>query len=439
VLSGVAGTRGLAAIAFLVAGLLPLAPAQAQSVNSDTDDNATLTRTSVVSVPRVDGRGWQLNLSLQSRYETNLVRRDPQEAGARLTPLASGGIGLPLGRQQLFVGGRFGRDMIYGVDQLPSRNRYAYGGGLGWQLGARCEGVMGAELSRNIAIFDEASATLDNALRLVTYGGEANCKLGGRLSLSGSVSHRSFANSNPLRVSFDNEGETYTLGLNYVVGPFGTVSLTGSVDERRFVGRQTLTAAGLQTDGLLNRSLQLGWSRDFGSRISVNLAGTFIDASPKPNSQLVVINGVVTSVDRNPFSGAGYNASLTFTPSDRLSLSVLASRQVRATPNVGALYIVATTAQADLLYRMSRRLSFGAGVSRFENQFRGAFVAPGESRIRVKDVIGRYYAQINYAPRQRYGLSLEASYFKRDSVPTSFSTSSFAVVMNLKVNLGRNR
>lgn len=427
-----------AAAALVVAPVLWVAPAMAAP--SQDNDDPPVAGAGVVSFPIVNGRGWLLNVGINSRYDTNLSRFDGAD-GFRITPQVQGGVGIPLGRQELFVGGLVGRDFILGNDRIPNRNRFAGGGGLNWRLGQRCDGQIAGEYRESLALFSEQANFADNVQSVRTIGGSASCRVGGAFGVTGSVRFTDLQNSAPQQSLFGNRGMNYSAGLTYGRPALGQFSLTGSLDQRVFPRRTVIDPTGaVVSDGVDIYSARLGYQRGIGSRLTLGAGISYLSAKPQPSEQVVLVGpdfGFV--VERPGFSGMGFDGSLVLRVGSGLTVSVAGNRRAQSSVNLGALYTLTTAVSADVNYRLGRAITVAAGGSIVRNDYRGGFASDVDVVARVSDKFDRIYGQIGYQAGRLIDVTFEVAHQRRDSTPAIFNFSSTSALLSLRASFGRTQ
>lgn len=423
----------------VVAGLLSLcisSPLLAQ--NTTANDDPPIAGRGLLSIPQITGRGWDLTASVATLYDSNLIRREDRGSGGRITPQVSGGLGLPLGRQQLVLGGSIGRDFFLGDTILNNRNRYLIGGGVNWRLGRRCDGQLGGQWQQTAALVSEQVNFANNSITTPTAGGNFNCRVGSRISLGGGAIYSKFTNSREERRFFNSSGWSYNAQLGFGTPTLGQFSIGGSLVDRSFTERQVATIQGLVDDGVKIYSLRGGYSRSFGSRLQLALGVSYLDVKPEPNSQIIFIGGIPALIDRTAFSGMGFDGAITYAPSARMTATINARRSANTTGNVGALYTLQTAFGADVNYKLGPAITTGLGGTYLSNNYKGSFLSPDEIARRVKDDIWRIYAQVDYQPVPLYSVGIEIAHSQRNSDPSFFSFKSTSALLRLRVNLGRS-
>ncbi len=411
---------------------------------SVADGDSPLRRTGFVTVPQVDGRGYTLIASINTLFDTNFRRQSQAFGGAqgafRVSPLVEAGVGTRVGRQQLFLGGTIGRD--YFIDNSNfNRNRYSVGGGANLRVGSSCTGNLGGEFRRRQLLQTDAVALADNVQRDLIAGAAFNCQGPVGIGFGGSAVYNQARNERLERQPFDFDSFTVAPQISYASPVLGIFSLGGSYQEVRYPQRQVATPDGLFRDGLDILSARLGYSRDLGTRLSLNVGASLIDASAQPSSQLLLIPGVgggIAVIDREGFKGAGFDSALTLRLGQRMTITGSADRSVNGGLNVGALFTVRNSYGLDLDYRLTPALSAGFGGTIFNSNFRGSFASPDEPQRRVSDNNRRVYGQLAYAPGNRMRVVAEVSHQDRESNPSIFSFSSTTALLRLQFTYGRS-
>ena len=414
--------------------------AQSGSVAGDNDDDSLRAPT---AVPGLSGysRGLSLGASISTRYEDNLLRQPVKDDGLRVRPLVSGRYGLGLGRGGLFVQANYGRDMIYGSNRVAPSERLMAGAGLDFNL-SRCTGQVGGSWRRGLSFLTEATQFGGFSQETATAGFAAQCRLGGAFSLNGSVLRSDVsvvrnASGGLTSTAFDIQRWSYSAGVGFGNAALGQFNLGGSISESTMPGRLLLTPDGLEEDGLNQRSLRLGYSRRFGSKINLSAGISYLDTQPSTAVNVIFIDGVPQLVDRPGFKGAGYDAAIDVTFSPRLGLALTAGRNTSANGIVGAQFVVATSWAAQIDYRLGSRYNFAAGVNLRNSQFRGAFVSPLDPIRRQSDDFMRIFAQFGGRLGQRLRLSVDVAHNRRRSNPAILNFNSTGVGLSLGYQLGR--
>jgi hypothetical protein len=410
-------------------GSAPVMPTSADS--EDLEDESS----GVASLPGYPGRGLSLMATVQTRYDDNLARRPIKDDGVRIRPKATLSYGLGAGRVGLYGIGSYGRDIVRGNNLFRGADRHFYGGGVSAML-SRCNLDAGASFRSNLVFTADVGVVGSIEQRTAQAGGTASCQIGSAISISGGVTHADLRIARQVTGAFDSKRWTYTTGVAFARPALGRISLDGSLSDIDLLGRQVQTPTGPQTDGLLQRSVRLGYQREFGSRLTLSFGGSYLDTAPKNTQNVIIVDGLPQVVDRSSFKGAGYDANLTFRLSPRLSLIGSASRNVRTNGFAGAQFSVVDLAEVAGRYDLPGGLSLTAGYSQRNARFRGAVVSAVESRLRSRDRFSRYFAQLGGNIGRRINFALDVSHNQRRSDPSVFDFNSTAVGLTLGFELG---
>lgn len=419
----------------LVAGAL-LSSWPAHAAPSTAGDDAPLQSSGLIGQPVINGRNWRLSGSVRTLYDSNFRRLPTAESAWRVSPLAQVAVGLPIGRQQFYVGGDVGRDLFLGKTGFD-RNRYRVGGGLAWRLGSRCSGSLVGEYTSRLSQTSDLAEFVDNVQKAQVYGASANCQLATGLGFGGSVRRNIIDNDRVQRRQFDLRSTTISPQISYGRPSLGQFSIGGTINDIVYPNRQVITSAGPFEDRLKIYSARFGYQRNFGTRIQLTAGLSYNKAEPNPATQLVFQGGQLVSISRDGFSGSGYDLALTMKPSQRLTVTAIGTRDVSATPNVGAAFVVNQQYGLDMNYAIGPALTFGLGGTRNVRDYRGGFPTLDERRVRVRDEVNRVYAQLDYAPVPLYAIGIEVAHQQRTSNPADFNYKSTTAMLNLRVKLGK--
>ena len=450
--------RGFAA--GVTAAALLATPAAAQRAGGD---DRPFGASGITSVAVPAKRGYRLEAGVRVLYDDNLLRvpddapplQGRAKADTRISPFVSAGYSMPVGRQQLFIGGLVGRD-FYAKNTELNRNRYEIGGGLNWRAGSSCTGTLAGEYRRRQNLLTEQTSPTDptgrripNVQEIYNYGGTANCQAPVGIGFGGSIIRNETNNLNPQRRSFNSRSTVFAPNVSYGSPVIGRFSIGGSYNKvdypERFVRQPDLTLVGDKVDIYSGR---FGYQRSLGTRLSATLGVSYNRVNPKPRTTVLLIPVIippdpnprlaVVAQDRPSHSGAGFDAAISYTPSPRLSAQFNASRDVSSTANVGALYVINTSFGADLSYSLGPAITTGIGATFFKRDYRGGFASPTEPTLRISDKTSRVYARVGYSPVKLYDIDLEVAHQKRDSNPAVFSFSGNSISLNLRIKFGRS-
>lgn len=425
------------AIPLAIAAGTIAAPALAAPGNAA--DNQVISSGGLLATPIARGRNWKVALNVNTLADSNFRTRPAgeEESALRITPTIEAGAGLPIGRQQFYIGGTIGRDYFINKSFF-NRNRWSAGTGVAWRLGSRCNGIIGAETLRQLVQVDEQAEFTANVQTTNTVAASANCQTAAGLGFGGSVRHDNASNDTPNRAAFDYRSTTYAPRITYGNGALGQFSLGASFGIVRYSARPVPTPSGFVVDGIDSLNGRFGYSRTLGSRLQVSAGVSYLKTTPKPAVILGLdATGQIIAVPREPFSGTGYDVSLGYRPSTRLSINVSGDRGVSTGLNVGALFTIRQGWSVDVRYKIGPSIDFGIGAARRTNQYKGSFVTPGEAQLRINDRFERVFAELDYSPVSLYSIGVEVAHQRRKSNPSTFDFRGTTALLRLRVKLGR--
>lgn len=436
----------------VAAGCLLAAAAPAFAAPSTMGDDQTFFQAPATGLAAT-GRGFALKADLTTLYDGNIIRRGDgfaprpgeEKADYRISPAVSAELGLPSGRQRFYLNGLVGRDYFVRNQQLD-RNRYEIGGGAILAAGSSCTANVDANFRSRQILVSEVDTLIPNAQETLSYGATASCRSAVGFGFGGSIRRTEIRNDSQTFQLFNLNGTAYSLNLSYGLGNVGLFTASGSINDVTYVSRQVLTTDGRSIDDAVQVvSGRLGYERDIGSRLELEVGLSYYESTPEPTTVLTGVSVglppvvVLVPTDRSTFSGLGYDAQLTYTPSSRMSVIFGANRQVSASVNVGALAQVRTSFLIDVDYALGSGIRLGAGGSYDRRDYENAVLnLPDRGRLREQDKISRIYANIGYTTARLLSLAFEVAYQDRRSLPVEFSFDSFSARLNLTLKFGRN-
>ena len=442
---------GTAMLTALVAAAAWPVPASAQ--NRAGDDEEPQGRVTTAVAP-VEGRGFRIGASLHTLYDSNILRLgkgfnlQPGQSRSdfRITPQINAAAGIPIGRQQLFIGGDYGHD-FYGKDTYLNRDRYSIGGGAIWRLGRACSGSVTGEYKRRQSLLSESSVRTDNTQEIQNYAAVGDCAPPIGIGFGGSATYGATNNQNVLRQSFDSRETGFDAHLNYGAPALGQFSLGGSYSRISYPSRSLFVsnpAGGFDSvgDHLNIFSGRVSYARAIGARLSVNASGSYIKVQPDPTDvvNFVMIPGFGNFPIPNAragYSGPGFTLGVDYHPGVRLSANLNASRNVTSSPSVGAQFVIRDSVAAAIDYKLGPSLTTTLGGSYDRRQYKGSFATAEEPLARQKDSFTRVFGRVSYAPRPLYAIDLEVAHQNRSAVPSVYNFSSTSAAVTLRVKFGR--
>lgn len=402
---------------------------------SDTDDDGPGVSASVPGLSGFNGRGLAISAAVNSRYESNLARRQPADDGFRIQPRVSADYGLGSSRLGFFVGGSYGRDIILGNRFFGGGDRSSANAGVDFQL-SRCGGEAGGSYRRSLNLRGDSSLFGAFQQESRAWGFAARCQIGQALSINAGYTNTSSQTELGVSQALDVNASTITGGLTFDGRGLGLFTLSGSHGNLDFPGRLVITPNGVEEDGLTQRTLRAGYIRRFGARLVISLGVSVLDNQPGVESSLVVIDGVPQFIDRSGFTGLGYDASADLQLSQRLGLSFSATRNVNSNPFVGSFLVISQG------YAFSARTKLGrfdvdAGARVRRSEFQGGFASVVDPVPRRNDTLQSYFLRVGGTLGRRLRVTVELNHNRRKANPALFNFTSTGVGLNLAMAFGR--
>jgi len=409
------------------------APAGA-AVRSDGDD-MPLVGFNPLQVLAIPGLTWTLEGRLGTLYDTNFRRTPVPEAGIRFTPAVNLRVGLPVGRQRLFLDADLGRDILVNQPAF-SRDRYGFNGGVEWRLGSRCSGVASAAARKQMIMVNDQDELTNTVQTTNSVTATLGCRTPTGIGFGVSFDQRSLTNDTSQRAPFDLRSTIFTPNISYGTSAIGQFSLSATFNETQFPNRAVLTADGPATQGVSIFQGRVGYQREFGTRLQVVIGASYFKTEPSPPAALGIVDNQIVVVPTGGFTGSGYDGSINYSPSSRVNLTLIARRNINVSPNVGALFTLQNSYGADINYQVKPSLNVGIGGSIARIEYKAGFFAPG-TVPRANDNFNRAYVSLDYLPAPLYSIGVEVGHQSRRSNPAAFMFDSTTARLNLIVRLGR--
>lgn len=447
-------TRSLT-ILMLCGGLA--APAAAQRTAGDDEPIVNSALNSEGGIGSILGAGagvllggLQIDARVRTLYESNIRRLgegfrtgNDELSDFRISPSVVVSKVQAVGRQKLYIEGEYGRDFYLRNTELD-RNRYGIAGGLDARVGNSCTGSLNGSFRSRQSLFSEASIQSSNVIETTNFAARANCQRAVGIGFGVSASHNKQDNKDLSRELFDSRTNTLGANVSYTLPVLGQISLGGSYSDVNYPSRTTFTgnpvSPSISGDGVDIYSGNLGYRRSLGTRLTVNLGGSYYVAKPKPRDVLLQPLPPLprfVPMRRDDFSGAGYIVGIAYRPSPRLTADIRAARDISQSSSVGALFVVRDSFGVDLGYNLGPSINTGIGATYDVRRYKNAFASIEERFPRIRDNISRVYARVTYAPRRLFDLDFEVAHQKRDSNPSVYDYSSTSAALTLRVKFGR--
>ena len=372
--------------------------------------------------------GFKIDAYFATEYNSNMLQLgdffiQQQEAAGlnphpedwRFSPTIAINAGHDFGRQQVFLRSSLGYNW-YKYNDYLNRQNILVNGGLNSQIGSSCTlGAQGSYTSGQNNLGNQP-LPVANVVNSTSWGVDGQCGAAVGLSPFASINgfyQRNNSSSSALnRAAFDQNALTYSGGLSYRSPALGTFTVSASYTNTEYPKRQFVLPNGQVLLGVNNDSWNVGfsYSRQVGTRLNATAGLSYITSTT--NSPGVA-----------PFGGLGYNLSLTYTPTTRLTTSLYGNRSVNTQNNAYSNSTIATSFGGDVRYSLGTNISLTFAGSIVGDEYRGFLqsLAPPGSLIRKSQTI--YYLNLGatYDFRQNLSFAIAGIWRRRDSDPFEYN------------------
>ena len=325
---------GLCALAVLVAPSAAWAQAGGREVNS-IDVTPTMNVT-------YDSNVFQLNSSRFNGPRDDVV----------FTPAVNVRVNRTIGRNSLTASGNFGYDFHNRYNQLNQANIAASASGQA-ALTAYCVADPSANLSvrqnnfAGVGAFRNSQTTQDYAVTVA-------CQRPVGFFPSVTLGYQSNTNSNDFQSLFNQHTFRVSGGIGYALPSLGSLLVSGGISQIRQPNRRDIAGG----EGSDVKQIGLTLNRAVAPRISFSAGLRYLSVDP--------LRATAPS-----YSGLGYNASVNYHPSPRLSVIATADRDVTGTGDIAVSYVLASTYGVTGVYTISPRTSVTLSGQYFNQRYRG--------------------------------------------------------------------
>lgn len=373
------------------------------------------------TMPTVESkREWAVGVRTAAYYDSNVPRSNKNFPQRRVlsredyvfTPSLTVAVVQPFGRQSLFLNGDAGYTFYRRNSELD-RRRATLTGGLATTLGPCRQMTYGTYDAGQSDLSQLDGVTTSNLRETVTVAAGLSCARAQGLGASVLVSRADTKNSATTIKESDATTESALLQLGYSRQSLGSLSLGFSYTNTEFPNRINIGRP--VGDGYFSQVYNIGYSREFSTRLSVNgsvgISHVKREFSPP---------GV-----RQSFTSTAYSADVIYGLGRRIDFEVRASRAVSPSQQVGKTYDMRTSAEGLVRFEPSDRLTFSAGYSWQEVDSNvdtaAALLVVTNSKV---DAI---FAAVAYKPNDTFSVQLDARYEEREANLPEFTYSATRV------------
>lgn len=353
-------------------------------------------------------REWKVGVRADAFYDSNIARASKALATAQgleredyvFTPAATVALVQPFGRQALFLNGDAGYSFYRNNSEL-SRRRAKLQGGLAAVFGPCRQVTFGGYEAAQSDLASLDATTTENLRQTKSVALGLTCARAVGPGLQMMVQRADTKNSAVRIKESDATTETATLGITYGRPSLGIFTVGANYSSTEFPNR--IISGRPVGDGFFVQSYQLGYQREFGSRLSLSAGG---------GVSHVKREFAPPGVDQS-FNSATYSLDVIYGLGTRIDLEVRAARAVTPSQQVGKTFDKRTSADGIIRYRAGNRLSFAGGYSR---QDIDSNVDTASQLVAVTSAqVDAVYATVDFKPNETLSLGLEVRHEQRDA------------------------
>lgn len=380
---------------------------------------------SVANAQAVPQRLTEIVLSADARYDSNVARRNPAQAGLLdlvpedvvVTPEVQVHLVRPAGLNKFSLNAGLGY-VIYNRNTRLNRERLSVDAEADLALGP-CQLVLTPSYSRGQSDLSQiagalapAAASISNTQSIQDYQGELRCgnRSGWRpvAFLQRSIGD----NSNALRRISDYRTFSYGGGISYSSPVIGDYSLTYRRADTSYPGRPAVAGG----TGFVIDRVTLSAERNIGSVLRAGGSASFLGLNPDQAGL------------RN-FNSVGWSLSATLLPVPDLQIKGETARDIKPSLGSDSLYQVSRDYSLRATYALSShtRLSLQGAISDIDYTGAGTTFGPALTRSVQRSVSGNLTENFS----RRLGVSIDVGYQRRDANGSVFDYDNFFAGMGL--------
>jgi hypothetical protein len=372
----------------------------------------------------LDSAAPPITVSFSTTYFTNVAASSRAVAAARnlkrsdyvYAPALNINLSEPLGGATFFLTGNAGYD-LHQRNSILDRERIGLQGGANARLISCDTTLTGTYARAQSDLTDLSVITTKNTQEVVTAGLATTCNESGRIVPSASVIQTWSDNSALIYKTQAYNSTAVSGSALYKAGSLGNVSLTGQFTRTDYPNRIFFLPVGARSDGYSMYSGGIRYQNDILPNLS-------LDA-------LVSVESLATDSNAGAgFDGVTYDASLTYHPGARLTVTGSLSRQTMPSNYLNAAYSVAEVYGLAASYRVSARLMATIAANQTKSDFEGAALLPGTDL--TAQTLRSFTGSLSYTLSPTLSATLNAGQVQRHAnvLGYSYSGAQFGVAIS---------
>lgn len=360
------------------------------------------------TMPTVEAkRDWQIGVRAEAYYDNNLSRSNKAIADTRdivpedyvVVPSATISLVQPFGRQAAFLKGDAGYT-FHRYNTQMNRRRGKVNGGFAAVLGPCRQVTFGGYEAAQSDLANLDIGTSSNLRKTSIVGAGLQCARGVGPGGSVTVQRADVKNSAQSVRESDTTTESMSTSLVYARPSLGSFTAGFSYSNTEFPNR--IIPGRPVGDGFFSQAYFLGYSRQFGSRLSVSGQGGISHVKRE---------FAPAGVDQS-FSAKNYALDVIYGFGERIDLELHAAQAITPSQQVGKTFDKQTSANASIRYQ-AQRFTFSTGYS-WQNI--DSNVDTAASLLVVTNAeVNAVFGTVSFAPNDKMSLQLNVRYEDRQA------------------------
>ncbi len=363
-----------------------------------------------------------IGVSVEERYDSNVARTDAATALIRglvrddaiTSPHVVVDLATELLGANLFVQGATGYEYHQNNSQLD-RQQTELKAGASLQLGRCSTAVIGSYAARQSDQANLYSSVQRNLAATKSVEVDVGCVRASGFSPKIAISQSWTTNSATLQSIADVNVTSVTPTLSYSRPALGVVSLYGRYDDIIYPNRVDLNRKTAGFDGL---AAGVAVARQITPKLSANVNVSYAQLTPR-------------QVATTRFSGINYDATFTYTPTTRTSLTLELGRTVKPSVRIDSNFTVTEFMALSGKLKLGYRTTAELGVD--QRQETNAKNNLAIAAYLASDTLTEIYAKVNFKVNRHVLLTLDARDQKRDANPATFAYTDWRVGLTAAV------
>lgn len=324
---------------------------------------------------------------------------------------------VPFGRQKFLLNAAVAYD-FHNNNPNFDRDRINASAGLDWRLGSRCFGLAEYRFGRQLNDFETLANLVKNQQQTNSISGDAQCRVTGRIALSGGANILWLDNSELSQRVSDREEYGYRGSLRLLTGSEQYIGVSYQYRQRDFPDRLTLSGAESSNDQYF-----------IGGEVAHKFGGRLLFTG---QAGLVEVKDKFDPTAR--FRGFDTTFSLDYRLSTRLQIQTQGGRSVTAAETLEVPFTIDNFAAVNFSFTPSQKFSMALDGSWRKRSFRQTGAAAQQNPdLPPSDTTYRISATASYGLGRLLFMDAGGGYDKRSSDLALFNYSGVSAHIALRL------